>query len=828
MSDQSRKRSPANGDGQPHVSRAEAERRLHAPADASGLQDTIRRHAYILSQLQEGVICTDVNGVVTYWNQAAERIWGWSSEEMMGRPVFDRLPAGEARAWGRERFDLVMEGKESFGVRHDYRKDGARVWLDVRTSPMTDSHGHPTGIVTIARDITERIQAEEKIHQSQKMMAAAERLAQFGSWEIDLTHPDLNRNQLRWSDEVFRIFGYEPTTEPISNEWFYRRIPPEDHSAIMQAVSRAIAERGVYSIEHRVVRPSGEVRFVHEQAQVFCDERTGLPRRMIGTVHDITERRKQELELRRSEDQFRSAMQHSSIGMALVGLEGKWLKVNPALCKIVGYTEAEMLVTDFQSITHPADLESDLALVHRLLVGEISTYQLEKRYFHKDGHVIWILLSVSLVRGDDGRPLYFISQIQDISARKQVMEELVKAKDAAEAAARTKSEFLAMISHEIRTPLNPILGAVQLLLDQKCAPEQRELLQIIHNAGEHLLTLLNDILDLAKMEAGAEELSLAPARLGELIQSVLDIKSEDARRKKLVLRAEIADGLAYAYLLDEPRVRQILLNLVGNAIKFTERGTITARVERIASGRERDQLRFSVRDSGIGISPEHAARIFEPFFQVDSSSSRRYEGAGLGLAICRRLVEIMCGQIGVESQPGQGATFWFTTWLERRQAITGSGTPWPMPLVSLRARRVLLVEDDERTRVVLLTMLERAGCEVTVAETGAGALSLFQPGAYELVLLDLHLPDLDGPETVALFRQREKAAQVAPVPIIGHGDSREIERLRNGLAVGIDGFLPHPIRQVEVMKLLNRHVPAPAVPPPTSNELPPGGVACIG
>jgi len=738
---------------------------------------------------------------------------GYTREELLSMRVQDINPRVNDVNWPQLVASIQAKGFRSSETVHR-RKDGSTFPIEANTTWVSLDRDY---IVAVVRNITERKLTEEKIRHSEAMMAAAQHLAHCGSWELDLDDPEAKANTLHWSNECYRIFGFEPGSVDVTNEFFFSRVPVEEHAAIKNAVAKAIAGRGDYSIEHRVMLPGGGLRHVHEQARVQVDALTGRPLKMVGTVQDITERRKAENELRRSEDQFRSAMEDSPIGMALVAPNGHWLKVNKALCAIVGYTEEELLVTDFQSITHPDDLDADLSQVRRILAGEIKTYQMEKRYIHKDGRLIWILLNVSLVRSDEGQPLYFISQIQDSTARKLVMEELVHAKEAAEAAARAKSEFLAMISHEIRTPLNPILGAVQLLLGQECAPEQSELLNIIQNAGEHLLTLLNDILDLAKMEAGNATLQPVPVQIHELVRGVFDIKRQGANTKQLELRLELDPNLAFCYLLDEPRVRQILLNLVGNAIKFTQQGSVTVRVERLQIVHERDQLCFSVCDTGIGIPAEHAARIFESFYQVDSSSSRRYEGAGLGLAICRRLVEMMCGEIGVESRLHEGANFWFKVWLDRRQSAVSSGTPWPMPLAGAGRRRVLLVEDDERTRLVLTTMLERADCEVTLAETSAGALALFVPETYHLVLMDFRLPDLDGCETALQMRQRERLAGAQPTPIIAHGVA-EGKQLRMVEEVGMNNFLAHPIRQVDLLNLLHRHGPGATVGKPETKK----------
>jgi len=770
-------------------------------------EEALRRDAHIFSQLQESVICVNKEGIVTYWNEGAEKLLGWTSAEMQGQSVFERVPLGEPREIARKKFAEVMAGGLSQGDRLDYCKDGSRVWIDVRSTCSYDANGQPAGIISIARDITERKLAEEKLRHSEAMMAAAQRLAHFGSWELDLANENIDANPLRWSDECYRIFGFEPGSVKVTNELFFSRIPMEEHEPIRRAVTRAIAEQGLYCIEHRVVLPGGEVRFVQEQAKMVVDEQSGRPLKMVGTVHDITARRKVEEELRHSEEQFRSAMQFSAIGMALVALNGQWLEVNQAICDIVGYSKEELLATDFQSITHPDDLAADLAFVEQLVRGDRQTFQMEKRYIHKQGRQVWILLNVSLVRDDAGQPRYFISQIQDITERRQVMQELVAAKETAEAATRTKSEFLAMISHEIRTPLNPILGAVQLLMEEKSTPEQLELLRVIHNAGEHLLTLLTDLLDLAKMESGSDNLMQSPCRMGELIQGVFNIKHEDARRKQLTLKLELDPNQAFAYLINEPRMRQILLNLVGNAVKFTSKGQVAVRLERIDGDGRRDKLRFSVSDTGIGIAQTNLKHIFEPFYQVDSSLMRQHEGAGLGLAICQRLVETMGGEIGVESQLGAGSTFWFTLWLERRRTLDEMGTPWPMPLTSKHAQRILLASAEEDERLLLIAALEKAECEVTRASSGNDALALFSPDNFDLVLVDQQLPDLEWFRLVESIRRREaEAGATAASLILLTRNGGEVTR-KLAQQAGVSSILIKPVRQVELLRMLARHAP---------------------
>ncbi|HTU65237.1 MAG TPA: ATP-binding protein [Steroidobacteraceae bacterium] len=346
--------------------------------------------------------------------------------------------------------------------------------------------------------------------------------------------------------------------------------------------------------------------------------------------------------LRTSEETFRSAMENASIGMALCTPAGGFMKVNTALCELLGYAEADLLATDFQSLTHPADLDADVRLMNQVLAGEIRDYRLEKRYFHKSGRTVWALLSVSLVRHRDGAPNYFVAQMQDVSEQREIE--------------RVKGEFISTVSHELRTPLTSIRGSIGLILGTMAGAlpkNAKNLLDIAQNNSERLILLINDILDIDKIASGNMRFDMQEKSLAEITSAAVTANITYAQKFGAKIRLLPVDERA-RLLIDADRYTQVLTNLISNAAKFSPAGAeILVRTETLGN-----RLRVSVSDQGAGIPVEFRAHVFEKFSQGDSSAARRAGGTGLGLHITRELVEHMGGRIGFDTETNRGTTFW--------------------------------------------------------------------------------------------------------------------------------------------------------------------------
>jgi PAS domain S-box-containing protein len=500
-------------------------------------------------------------------------------------------------------------------------------------------------------------------------------------------------------------------------------------------------------------------------------------------------------QLRESEYRFGSVFENSHVGIYFLTLQGNILMCNQYGAELIGYSMKELLAMHPHDITHPDDQVVSNQRFLELRAGKRNSYQLEKRYIHKNGHVVWVDLRVSLVCDDAGEPSHCVASAVDITQHKQ----------AADAANRARSRYIANTSHEIRNPINAVAGMVDLLLLTNLDSDQKEYLRCIRNSADLLGAISNDILDHAKMESGKLKVIVDPFVLSTCIQESVSIFVAMATAKDLRLSFTINPDVPPIVASDSIRLRQILGNLVSNAIKFTETGEVTISV---ASEWQEDVhfLHFTVQDTGIGIPEEATDRLFEAFEQMDSSTSRVYGGTGLGLSISKQLVELLGGNIWVESHPGEGCTFHFTIKAEPISEMIVAPTPElastlfsvdgniPSPL------RVLLAEDNLANQKVTLYMLHRLGYQADLAVTGKEVLDALAQNRYDLILMDIEMPELDGVETTHAIRtQFSLEWQPYIIALTGHVSDGSRDYF---LEVGIDDYISKPVRMKDLAAAL--------------------------
>ena len=520
-------------------------------------------------------------------------------------------------------------------------------------------------------------------------------------------------------------------------------VHPADIATCTAAWKRALDAKSPFEVEYRLRRTDGAYRWHIGRAQPIFDASREVGR-WFGTCTDIDDqkhafeaagrleeqvrlnavlkddiaaRTRAETALRASDERFRRVEENAPIGLALVDLDGFFIRVNPALCALVGSTKEDLLNRSFQSLMHPDDIVvTDAKDAITMIDDSFAKQQSERRYIHADGHVVWTLLNVSTVRDEDGAPCYFIAQIQDITSRIDAEFKILSAQRAVQAAAEAKARFLATMSHEIRTPMNGIIGMAELLALSNLTEDQSECIRVVRDSGRSLLRVLNDILDYSKIEAGKLTFSVADFDLRAQIRSIESLLGPQFAEKHVALAIDIDEAVGTEFAGDSGRIRQILINLIANALKFTPPlGSVRVTIAADAGATGAGALRFAVTDTGVGIEPALQDRLFQPFSQIDASTTREYGGTGLGLSICKELVHLMGGEIGVESTPGVGSSFWFTLPTLPSSQADAPPEAARVPIEPARARpeRVLLAEDNEINTRVAVRQFSRLGFEVT-------------------------------------------------------------------------------------------------------------------
>jgi PAS domain S-box-containing protein len=537
------------------------------------------------------------------------------------------------------------------------------------------------------------------------------------------------------------------------------------------------------------IRHTGEI-FPADVSITSDEEQIGAD---VIIVRDMTEHKRAERALRESEERFRNTFENAVIGMALITSDGRWLQVNRALLHLGDYREEDLTTRPIRELMHPDDRDIDRPMLKQLIDGEITSYQVEKRLFHRNGQVIWALISVSLLRDENGQPLYFIAEILDITRSRELGEAREKAREAALESARMKSEFLANMSHEIRTPMNGVIGMTGLLLDTPLDAEQRDFAETIRQSAEALLTIINDILDFSKIEAGKLTFESTDFDLRSVIEGCLDVVAGTAQSKGLEIVADMSADVPSAVRGDSGRLRQVLTNLLSNAVKFTHEGEVVVEVRKLEEDDAQVVVRISVKDTGIGIPPEHHARLFEAFMQADASTTRRYGGTGLGLAISRQLVERMGGRIGLDSEPGAGSVFYFTAVLAKQPDATQEPAIANVP----GGHKVLIVDDNETNRRILRHQLSRLAIEAEEADGAAEAIARLRAHRdsgrpFDLAILDMQMPGVDGLDLGKMIKDDPTLQSTRLILLTSLGARESGPRVD---AVGLSAYLTKPIKQ---------------------------------
>jgi PAS domain S-box-containing protein len=549
--------------------------------------------------------------------------------------------------------------------------------------------------------------------------------------------------------------------------------------------------------------------------QVFCQQVAALIDNRHGraTIEDQMKR------IEMSEERLALALEGSNAGFWDWNIRTDQFFFSIQWTAMLGYGPGEIGASsdEWRNRIHPEDLKEVLADLEAHLAGETDHFEHIHRLRHRAGHYVWILTRGRALRDRDGRPYRMVGTHLDISPQKEMERRLREAEESqrlareqAEAASQAKSVFLAGMSHEIRTPLYGVLGAIQLLRDYPLAPEQVELVEMAEQSATSLLSIIGDILDLSKVEAGRLDLESVPFCLPAAVREAVAAFELRAKAAKLALTISLPNSLPEGVLGDANRLRQILNNLVGNAIKFTHQGSISVSLEVSPGDHPPIWVEFSVRDTGIGIAPEVQSRLFNTFVQADSSTTRRYGGSGLGLAICRLLVELMGGRIWIVSQPGQGADFRFRIPFK---PVVLQTTP-PVTAKSRTAQehlrfqgRVLVAEDNPISQRLAPTMLRKMGLTVDVASNGVETVALFQRGHYDVIFMDCHMPEMDGYEATRAIRQAEMARDPQSprrtwiVALTANALAGERERC---LAAGMDDYLNKPFTLARLRAVISR------------------------
>lgn len=781
------------------------------------LTESERKLALVEAMAQVGHWRYDFRSGRVTWSPEVYRIHGVSPEAFdpnldraVGAYHPDDQPVLEEYI---RRAQATGEGYE-FVLRLQRISDNATRIVTAKAEVERDEAGTPSAIFGVFQDVTERELQLRRLAaaleetdlaraEALKSEARFRALAENGS---DVTmQTDLSGLLVYVSPSVERVAGY--TAEEMVGRPTLSFVHPDDRAGIEAAVRTAFSARAagpMSRLQSRIIHKDGHVVWLENAPSLLVDPETNRIIGITDVVRDISRRKAAELATAAALDEARSAREaaedsearyrlladHSSDIIVRAGPNGVIRYVSPA-CRVLGITPEQALGRSTLDFVAAEDQAYASRLTRDLFSGAEPDRSVRREYrvVRADGSQIWMEGNPSLVRDDQGAPVEFITSFRDVTARREMEDELERARDAAETAMAAKAEFLANVSHELRTPLTSILGFARVL-EQRLGVDADGVryAQAIGNAGASLLALVNELLDMAQLDAKPPDLCVAPFGLRACVRGVAELLAERADEKGLELSFRVDASLADGLMGDAPRIRQVLLNLVANAVKFTDGGSVHIVVEP-----DGDMVAFRINDTGVGVDPAKRARIFQRFVQADGSAERKHGGVGLGLAISQKLVELMGGVIGVDSAKGGGSAFWFKLCLP--PAVAGMDVSHP-------ACSILVIEDQKAIQDLLVALLTPFGHEVDVASDGLDGLSALRSSHYDVVIMDAHMPILSGAAATFMIRQLEgRAGRTPTIALTADTSPRTAEAF---LDAGADACITKPLEIERLLDVVSR------------------------
>ncbi|MDN3593693.1 PAS domain S-box protein [Zunongwangia endophytica] len=759
---------------------------------------------------QVSIIETDTNGLIKKFNRGAENFFDYSAEDIINKEkIFILHDPNEVEERGIELtekynreikgFDIFITGpkiKDYESLEWTYiRKNGERFPVQLVITAIKNSEGEISGYVGVATDISKLKNIQEELKQSEQRWQFALEGSGDGIWDWEI---DSNTQFL--SKRAKNMLGFEEHEDLSDAEKWDTRIHPDDREKSEKALRDYFdGVTSVYHIEKRVRDKSGKYRWILDRGKIIEWTEDNSPLRMIGTQSDITDRKIAERRIKRNEARFRSLYELSPVGIGLIDLKtGKFVDANNSLLKSSGYTKKEFVGLPAEKITPKeyADLVKD-KFEKIALNGKVAPF--EKDFIKKDGTVYPALVNGAKIKDADGSDI-ILTTIQDITQRKEMENTLVDAKLKAEAASKSKSEFLANMSHEIRTPLNGVIGFTDLLMKTELNDSQKQYMETVYNSANTLLDLINDILDFSKIEAGKLELNVEKVNLIELCGQTVDVVKHKAHEKGLEVLLNISPDVDRFIFGDPVRIRQILINLLGNAVKFTSNGEIELRIE--ADEKNQDNKRtykFYVRDTGIGIAPQNLQKIFKAFDQEDASTTRKYGGTGLGLTISNKLLGLMDSRLNLDSELGVGSTFSFKVDFESE----AGGSLLKTNLDKIK--NVLVVDDNTNNQLILQEMLAIEAIDCKVVSNAIEALTVLEKeNNYQLAIIDYNMPYMTGIELITHVRNELKINSECLPIILLHSSAEEEKLSKRCKELDVQFNSTKPIKIGQLYNMLNQ------------------------